>query len=129
MIRLLTLNLLACSLLLGQFDNTGTSAANFLKIGVGGRAVGMGGAIVGDIDGPTSLFWNPAGIANASGVEFMVIQTDWILDLTHSYFAIVFPGGRIGHFGLSANYLDMGKMDRTTEFAPEGTGTSFFQRR
>ncbi len=125
MIRYLTMKILLCSLLIAQFDNAGTSAANFLKIGVGGRAVGMGGAIVGDIDGPTSLFWNPAGIANATGVEFMVNQTDWILDLTHSYFAIVFPGGRIGHFGFSVNYLDMGRMTRTTEFEPDGTGTSF----
>ena len=27
--------------LFGQFDNVGTSAGNFLKIGVGGRAAGM----------------------------------------------------------------------------------------
>ena len=113
------------SFLLGQFDNSGTSAANFLKIGVGGRATAMGGAITGQVDDPTSLFWNPAGIANARNIEFTVNHNDWIFDLTHSYIAAVMPAGRVGHFGLSINYLDMGKMERTTELAPEGDGTSF----
>ena len=113
------------SLLLGQFDNSGTSAANFLKIGVGGRATAMGGAITGQVDDPTSLFWNPAGIANARNIELAVNHNDWIFDLTHSYIAAVMPAGRVGHFGLSINYLDMGKMERTTELAPEGDGTSF----
>ena len=40
------------SLLLGQFDNSGTSAANFLKIGVVGRATAMGGAITGEVMTP-----------------------------------------------------------------------------
>lgn len=123
--RALSIMLIWVSFLSAQFDNSGTSAANFLKIGVGGRAAAMGGAIVGNIDGPNSMFWNPAGIANASGVEFSINQNDWILDLKHSYFAVVFPGGQIGHIGFSVNYLDMGRMSRTTEFEPEGTGTTF----
>jgi hypothetical protein len=86
------------SLLLGQFDNSGTSAANFLKIGVGGRATAMGGAITGQVDDPTSLFWNPAGIANARNIEFTVNHNDWIFDLTHSYITAVMPAGRVGHF-------------------------------
>ena len=117
--------LFSYSILLGQFDNAGTSAANFLKIGVGGRAAAMGGAITGQVDDPTSLFWNPAGIANANGIEIAVNHTDWIFDFTHSYFAAVIPAGRIGHFGLSINYLNLGKMERTTELEPEGDGTSF----
>ena len=117
--------LFSYSILLGQFDNAGTSAANFLKIGVGGRAAAMGGAITGQVDDPTSLFWNPAGIANANGIEIAVNHTDWIFDFTHSYFAAVLPAGRVGHFGLSINYLNLGKMERTTELEPEGDGTSF----
>ena len=45
MIRALSIITILLSVLTGQFDNSGTSAANFLKIGVGGRAAGMGGAI------------------------------------------------------------------------------------
>jgi len=113
------------STLFGQFDNVGTSAANFLKIGVGGRATGMGGAITANVNDPSSLYWNPAGTANAENIEVMVNITDWILDFKHNYFAVVFPGGRIGNFGLSVNFLDMGEMERTTELEPEGDGTTF----
>ena len=113
------------SFLFGQFDNSGTSAANFLKIGVGGKAAAMGGAITGQVDDPTSLFWNPAGIANANNIEFTVNHNDWILDLTHNFIATVIPSGKIGHFGLSINHLDMGKMERTSEIYPEGDGTTF----
>ena len=74
--RALSIMLIWVSFLSAQFDNSGTSAANFLKIGVGGRAAAMGGAIVGNIDGPNSMFWNPAGIANASGVEFSINFAD-----------------------------------------------------
>lgn len=113
------------SIVWGQFDNSGTSAANFLKIGVGGRAAAMAGAITGQVDDPTSLFWNPSGIAHARNIELVVNRNDWILDLTHNYIAAVLPAGNVGHFGLSINYLDMGKMDRTTALQPEGDGTSF----
>ena len=125
MTRLVFIILIFCSALMGQFDNAGTSAANFLKIGVGGRASAMAGAITGQVDDPTSLFWNPAGIANAKGIEVTVNHTDWIFNLTHSYLAAIMPAGRIGHFGLSINYLDMGEMESTTEFQPEGDGTTF----
>src|SRR5712691_2985046 len=37
-------------------------AAEFLKIPVGARAVGMGGAFVSVADDATSPFWNPAGM-------------------------------------------------------------------
>jgi len=119
------ISLFYISLLWSQFDNSGTSAANFLKIGVGGRATAMGGAITGQVDDPTSLFWNPSGIANAKKIELSVNHNNWILDLTHSYIAAVMPAGRVGHFGLSINYLDIGKMERTTELYPEGDGTTF----
>ena len=125
MTRLVFIILIYFSALMGQFDNAGTSAANFLKIGVGGRASAMAGAITGQVDDPTSLFWNPAGIANAQGIEVTVNHTDWIFNLTHSYLAAIMPAGRIGHFGLSINYLDMGEMESTTEFQPEGDGTTF----
>ena len=48
-----------------QFDNAGTSAAAFLKIGVGSRAVALGGAYTAIGGDPSSLYWNIAGIAVA----------------------------------------------------------------
>ncbi len=109
----------------GQFDNVGTSAGNFLKIGVGGRATSMAGAVTADTRGPSSLYWNPAGIANTKETEIMINQGNWILDFKHNFLAAVFPVGQLGNIGISINSLDMGTMDRTTERSPDGDGTTF----
>ncbi len=107
-------------------DNTGTSCANFLKIGVGPRAEAMGGSFVAMANDWTALYWNPAGIARLEHTEIGFARTDWIVDITHSFFGAVYsPGAKWGTFGFSINYLDMGEMERTTPAEPEGTGSYF----
>lgn len=59
-------------------------AAEFLKLGVGSRALGMGGAFVGIADDASAAYWNPAGLT------FLPAQD---LQLTH---AEVF-GGLLNH--------------------------------
>ena len=60
-----------CALLLGlvgvspaaaQFNNVGTSAANFLKIPVGPRGTAVGGAYTALTNDATSLYWNVAAL-------------------------------------------------------------------
>ena len=46
-------------------------AAEFLKIGVGARATGMGGAFVSLADDATASYWNPAGLALLPSREAM----------------------------------------------------------
>ena len=41
-------------------SKTGTTAAQFLKIGIGARALAMGGAYSAVSDDATALYWNPA---------------------------------------------------------------------
>ncbi len=65
----LLLVLLAYGSIFAQNPNLGTSGAQFLQIPVGARAEGMSGAIVGLTDDATSVFWNPAGIANVNNVQ------------------------------------------------------------
>ena len=57
-----------------QFDNTGTSVANFLKIGVGGRGEAMGGAFTALTDDATSLYWNPSGISRMENSEAVFLR-------------------------------------------------------
>ena len=45
------------------FEKVGTFDGQFLKIDVGARAAGMGGAFVAVADDASSLYWNAAGIA------------------------------------------------------------------
>jgi len=45
-----------------------------LAIGVGARALGMGGAYVGVADDSTAVYWNPAGLPKVKHVEISAIQ-------------------------------------------------------
>jgi hypothetical protein len=49
-------------------------ANEVLAIGVGARALGMGGAFVGIADDSTAVYWNPAGLPQVPHVEVSVIQ-------------------------------------------------------
>ena len=50
-------------------ERIGTSAGNFLKIGVGARAVGMGEAFVAVANDPSTIYWNPAGVASTGRIS------------------------------------------------------------
>lgn len=44
-------------------NRIGASSAEFLRLGVGGRALGMGEAYTALSEGPEAAYWNPAGLA------------------------------------------------------------------
>jgi hypothetical protein len=102
----------------------GTRGANFLQIGVGARAAGMGGAVVSMVDGPTAWYWNPAGAANTESFALAASHQNLYDDLNISvnYGAVVLPALG-GAFGVGVTTLSSGDMLRTTEDAPFGNPT------
>ena len=60
-------------------SSAGTSAFSFLKINVGGRAVGMGSAFTGLADDESALYYNPAGLVSFEESRFVAEY--------HNYFA------------------------------------------
>ena len=52
----------ACLVIDGKIIGAVQEGAAFLKLGVGARAVGMGGAYTAIADDVNSMGWNPAGI-------------------------------------------------------------------
>jgi hypothetical protein len=110
------------------FEKVGTFDGQFLKIGVGARAAGMGGAFVGVADDATSLFWNAAGIAriDPDKSEFSFNHAFWPADMSHTQAGYVFHLKRFpGAFGLQVRSLYMDPMEETTAFQPTGTGSTF----
>jgi hypothetical protein len=102
----------------------GTSAAAFLKIDVGARAMAMGGAYTALANDATAMYWNPAGIARLAKGEAMVMHTNWLAATDFNYGAVVLPLG-FGSLGVSITSLTTGDMEVRTVERPEGTGEFF----
>lgn len=115
------------SQLIPQLGNqrAGTSSLQFLKIGVGGRATGMGETFIAVSNDVTALYWNPAGLMQfeENGVHFS--HTEWLVDLNHEFFGGVYRIGGNNALGLSVISLNTPAMQKTTEFQPNGTGEYF----
>jgi hypothetical protein len=108
---------------LGQtISGAGTTAAPFLKIGIGGRAVGMGEAYVTQAEDVTGLYWNPAGTANIPSLQILLNHFDYIADLHYEYAGLAMPFRNVGTFGAFFSYLGMPDIERTTVTFPEGNG-------
>jgi hypothetical protein len=108
-----------------EVTKVGTTAAGFLNIDVGARALGMGGSFVSVADDISSMYWNPAGVARLTGPQALFTHSRWIADVNFNYAAFALPLGNMGTLGANATFLTMDEMERTTVFEPDGTGEMF----
>jgi len=106
----------------GDFSKVGTAAAQFLKIGVGARAMGLGGSFTALANDVSTLYWNPAGITNLRGFSFAVTHTEWFADISHDFAGIVYPLSSSDVIALNVVALNTGEQEVTTVTQPEGTG-------
>ena len=131
--RLIALASLAALLLPGLvhaaiFEKVGTFGGQFLKIGVGARGAGMGGAFVAMADDATAVFWNAAGIAriDQDKSQLTLNHANWPAELSFDQVGYVFHMKKIpGAFAVHARALTMQPMEETTAFQPLGTGRTF----
>jgi len=115
--------LAACAGSFGQtLGRVGTTAAPFLKIGVGSRAMSMGEAYTTQAEDVSGMFWNPAGIASVYGLQALFSYYSYIADIAYNYGGVAIPIGSVGTFGAFVGYMDYGTIERTTIQEPEGTG-------
>lgn len=105
-----------------SISGVGTTAASFLKIGVGARALGMGEAYTTQAEDVTGLYWNAAGLARIDRIQILLNHFDYIHDLYYEYGGIAIPVLNVGTFGLFFQYLGMPDIERTTVEFPEGNG-------
>ncbi len=105
-----------------KLTRVGTTAAPFLKISVGARALGMGEAYTTLAEDITGLFWNPAGIANQPKSQMLFNYYDYLADLYYDFGAYTMPIQNVGTIGIFFSYLGMPDIERTTIDFPEGNG-------
>lgn len=109
----------------GNVSNVATTSASFLEIGVGARAIAMGGAFVANANDASALYWNPGGLGNLTRTEIIFVHTEWLADINYDFAGAVIPLGRIGTVGASITTLNMSDMMVRTVDQPEGTGEYF----
>jgi len=103
-------------------QRAGISTAQFLKIGVGGRASAMGDAFIAIANDVSALYWNPAGLSQFSENQIIFSHNKWIVDINHDFLGAVYHLDNDNTFGIAFTALSMDKMKVTTEFSPFGTG-------
>ncbi len=103
----------------------GTTAAQFLKLGVGARAIALGGTFVAQANDLSALYWNPAGLSNLNGSAVQLARTDYLAGINYNFVGFGTSLGSAGTIAASLIFLDSGSMQVRTEEAPEGTGEEF----
>lgn len=109
----------------GTITKVGTTAAQFLKIGVGSRAIALGGTYVAQANDLSALYWNPAGLALMPGSSVQLAMTDYLAGINYNFAGFGTNLGGAGTIAASLIFLDSGSMQVRTERQPEGTGEEF----
>ncbi|MEC8932760.1 MAG: hypothetical protein VYB08_15165 [Candidatus Latescibacterota bacterium] len=112
----LLLSVLAVALSAGVLSSAATAqtGAAFLDLGIGGRAMGMGGALSTHASGAEAIHYNPAGLAGDQGRTLQVGSQSLSLDRTHATLAgaMNLRGGLA--FGLAWTHASAGPIDART---------------
>lgn len=116
-----------CSAAIGQLDygfeftKAGMSGLQFLKIDVGGKESGMGGAVSTVVRDANAVFWNPAGIADSKGLNIIFTRNDWLVNSEISTMSLSYSFN-FASFALSVLSYQIEKFEETTVLKPTGTG-------
>ncbi|MFC1712917.1 PorV/PorQ family protein [Candidatus Poribacteria bacterium] len=85
-------------------------AGEFLNVGAGARALGMGGAFVAVADDGTTAYWSPGGLSSLQSREVAFMHSQQFDNLVKTnYIGYVHPTSHWGTFGIS--WLRLGVED------------------
>jgi len=106
-------------------------AGEFMAIGVGGRALGMGGAFTAIANDVTAGYYNPAGLAGINYPQLVLMHSEQFGNLVnYDYGAVAIPYGTDMSFGLSIMRLGVDGIPDTRQALIDGTtGTQIFDIR
>lgn len=90
----------------------GTTGANFLKVGVGARSLGMGSAAVSTVDDANAIYWNPARLAPLSQTSLTATYASLFEDQSQGFLGAALPVGKAGVMGVGINYLTVGDIEK-----------------
>ncbi len=113
--------ILASSVPAQEVTRVGGTAASFLKLEVGARAIGLAGAYTAIATDGSALHWNPAGMTGTGRYVASYSNINLYAGIQHQFAGFVVPFGQ-NAFGVSINNVNMGSIEETTIEEPMGTG-------
>ncbi len=108
-----------------SFSKVGTAAAQFLKIGVGARAMSLGGTFTAIANDVSTIYWNPAGITNLKTTSIGFTHSQWFADISHDFAGVTIPISSADYIAVQATSLNTGEQEVTTVEQPNGTGVFY----
>ncbi|MEW6512207.1 MAG: PorV/PorQ family protein [Bacteroidota bacterium] len=103
-------------------SKVGTTAAQFLGISVGARALAMGSAYVASMEDVSSLYWNPGAVSQMPANQISFVNSEWLVGTKFRWAGVMLKLDGDNAVGLSFTQLDYGEEEVTTVASPEGTG-------
>lgn len=90
---------------------------DFLDIGVGARALSMGGSVVASVNDVTSGYWNPAGLLGVPGnIEIALMHNDYFAGIgAYDYGALAAPIDSNSVFGVTFLRFGVDNIPNTTQ--------------
>jgi hypothetical protein len=127
MLKKILLIIIAAFLFIPQINAQtvfGKYAGEFLSIGVGGRALGMGGAYVALANDVTAGYYNPAGLAQIDYPEISLMHAEQFGSLVnYDYAGVAIPYQKDMSFGISIMRLGVdGIPDTRNALVDQTTG-------
>lgn len=102
----------------------GTSSGQFLMLGAGARAAGMGEAYSAIADEASAIYWNPAALTRINGFSGTFMHAALLADISYEFLGYGQKFGDNVALGLGVQYLSMPAFHETDPSGSE-TGTSF----
>jgi hypothetical protein len=105
----------------------GKYAGEFMAIGVGGRASGMGSAFSAVVNDVTAGYWNPAGLGRIDYPEVSLMHEEHFGSLVnYSYAAVAVPYGPDMSFGISVIRLGIDDIPDTRNALVDRNGNVIY---
>ncbi|MCK5533984.1 PorV/PorQ family protein [bacterium] len=93
-------------------SSPGTTGANFLKMEVGARPVGLGGAFVAVADDVNLIYWNSAGLSGIDYSEITLMHDEQGEEIRYEFLAYAQPVKALkGGLGVSVSFLNVGNIE------------------
>lgn len=106
-------------------SKVGTSAATFLGMPVGARALALGSAYVAVPNDVVSIYYNPGSMSYYNASQVKVSHTNWLVDTKYDWAGVVINLDGSSAVGITITQLNYGEDIVTTETEQNGTGETW----